>query len=51
MITNLIIVWVLGVVSFFSLWALLAIVIRRISEKKQKPDSASEETDILNGHS
>lgn len=48
MIANLIIVWVLGVVSFFSLWALLAIVIRRISEKKQKPETTSEEMD--NGH-
>ena len=36
MVTELIIVWALGVVAFFVLWALLAKVIKRISEKKNK---------------
>lgn len=45
MVKNLIIVWVLGVVAFFALWALLAKVIQRISERKRKEASPSEEVD------
>jgi len=36
MVIELIIVWALGVVAFFSLWAILLKVIKRISEKKEK---------------
>jgi len=36
MVTQLIIVWALGVVAFFALWAILAKVIKHISEKKNK---------------
>ena len=34
MVTELLVVWVIGVVSFFALWAILLKVIKRISEKK-----------------
>ena len=45
MVTELLIVWIVGVVSFFVLWALLAKVIKRISEKKQDAETLPEETD------
>jgi len=36
MVTELIIVWVIGVVAFFVLWAILAKIIKHISDKKNK---------------
>ena len=39
---TLLMVWALGVVAFFVLWAILAKVIKRISERKQKDDAAQE---------
>ena len=42
---TLIIVWAIGVVAFFALWAILLKVIKRISEKKQKAETPAEETD------
>ena len=36
MVAKLVFVWFLGVVAFFVLWALLAKVIRHISEKKNQ---------------
>jgi flagellar biosynthesis/type III secretory pathway M-ring protein FliF/YscJ len=36
MVTQLIIVWALAVVAFFTLWAILLKVIKRLSEKKKK---------------
>ncbi len=47
MITELLVVWIVGVVSFFVLWAVLLKVIKRISEKKekQKEPSCQEEND------
>lgn len=45
MVTQLIIVWVLGVVAFFVLWAILLKVIKKISERKsQKEETSQEET-------
>lgn len=44
MVTELLVVWVVGVVSFFVLWAILAKVIKRISERKHKDDTAREDT-------
>jgi len=38
MVTELIIVWVLGVVSFFVLWAVLLKVIQRVSKRKRKKE-------------
>ena len=34
MVTELLVVWIVGVVAFFALWAILLKVIKRISEKK-----------------
>ena len=45
MVTELLIVWIVGVVAFFVLWAILLKVIKRISEKKQKADTPTEEAD------
>ena len=45
MVTELLIVWIVGVVAFFVLWAILLKVIKRISEKKQKSEKPAEETD------
>ena len=36
MVTELIVIWVVGVVAFFVLWAILLKVIKRISERKDK---------------
>ena len=40
MVTELLVVWVVGVVAFFSLWAILLKVIKRISERKEKQGTA-----------
>jgi len=40
MVTELLVVWVVGVVTFFALWAILLKVIKRISEKRHKEDTA-----------
>jgi flagellar biosynthesis/type III secretory pathway M-ring protein FliF/YscJ len=43
---TLLIIWAVAVVAFFMLWALLAKVIKRISEKKsQAKDAMQEESD------
>jgi len=45
MVTELLVIWAVAVVAFFTLWALLAKVIKRISEKKsQEKDTVQEET-------
>jgi len=42
---TLLIIWAVAVVAFFGLWALLAKVIKKISEKKsQEEDTVQEET-------
>ena len=43
MVTELIIVWVIGVVAFFVLWAILAKIMHRISEKKRKGENKDDE--------
>ena len=40
---TLIMVWAIGVVAFFALWAILLKVIKRISERKNKTENASQE--------
>ena len=40
---TLIMVWVIGVVVFFVLWAILLKVIKRISEKKEKQETVHED--------
>ena len=39
MVIELIIVWILGVVTFVVLWAVLLKVIKRISDKKNKSNN------------
>ncbi len=45
MVTELLIVWVVAVVAFFVLWALLAKVVRRISERKEARQASAELVD------
>ncbi|MCR5014340.1 MAG: hypothetical protein K6A28_06175 [Bacteroidales bacterium] len=45
MVKNIIFVWFLAVVSFFVLWALLASIVHRISEKRH-PEEPSEEEPV-----
>ena len=45
MVTELLIVWIVGVVAFFVLWAILLKVIKRISERKQETDISQKEID------
>ncbi|MBR1512672.1 MAG: hypothetical protein IJ622_00095 [Bacteroidales bacterium] len=49
MVTELIIVWVIGVVLFFALWAVLVKIVHRISERKgERQDTADEATEAPN---
>ncbi|MBQ8959153.1 MAG: hypothetical protein IJ057_11760 [Bacteroidales bacterium] len=41
---TLVIVWTIGVVAFFVLWAVLAKVIQKVSEKRRKGENDSEST-------
>lgn len=43
MVIELLIVWILGVVAFFVLWAILLKVIKRISERKRPKEEAVQE--------
>lgn len=43
MVTELIVVWILGVVSFFLLWAILLKLIKRISERKNDTENPSQQ--------
>ncbi len=36
MVKSLLLVWLVGVVSFFVLWAIITFVVKRISEKRSK---------------
>ena len=42
---TLIMVWAIGVVAFFVLWAILLKVIKRISERKQKDNTARDDAE------
>ena len=44
---TLIMVWAIGVVAFFVLWAVLAKVIKRVSERKHKDNTAHEDADPM----
>ena len=46
MVTELLVVWIVGVVAFFVLWALLTKVIKKIGEKKEKQKAENEEKTI-----
>ena len=43
MVTELLVVWIVGVVAFFALWAILLKVIKRISEKKRPEETAQDD--------
>jgi len=43
MVTELLVVWIVGVVAFFVLWAILLKVIKRISEKKSQTKNTTEQ--------
>lgn len=47
MVTELLVIWIVAVVAFFALWALLAKVVHRISERKRHDDDdlAQDQTD------
>ena len=45
MVVKLIIVWFLAVVAFFALWAILATVIKRVSEKKRRTENGERKTE------
>ena len=55
MVTELLVVWIVGVVAFFVLWAILAKIIKRISDKKNKTGNVlqkeASEKDISDEHS
>ena len=55
MVTELLVVWIVGVVAFFVLWAILAKIIKRISDKKNKTENViqkeASEKDISDEHS
>ncbi len=46
MVTELLVIWIVAVVSFFVLWALLAKVIKRISDKKEKRNAETEDPNL-----
>lgn len=49
MVTELLVVWIVGVVAFFVLWAILVKIVHRISERKgEKRTSADEVTEMPN---
>jgi hypothetical protein len=41
MVTELLVVWIVGVVAFFVLWAVLLKVIKWISERKNKKEECN----------
>lgn len=45
MVIELVIVWVLAVVAFFVLWAILAKVVQRISNRKHEDDTNPHDVD------
>ena len=47
MVKSIIVIWIVAVVSFFLLWALLAKVVHRISERKESRQASAELVDQL----
>ena len=46
MVIELLVIWIVGVVAFFVLWAVLLKVIKRISEKKEKRKAETEDPNL-----
>ena len=47
MVRSLLLVWILAVIAFFVLWALIALMVRRISEKRRTKNE-EHDSDLLN---
>ena len=46
MVTELLVIWIVAVVAFFTLWVVLAKVVHRISERKRHDeDTLKDQTD------
>ena len=45
MVKSIIVVWIVAVVAFFVLWALLAKVVHRISERKEEKQGSADLVD------
>ena len=48
MVTELLVVWIVGVVAFFVLWAIVLKVIKRISERKGEKTTEDDDTTGFN---
>ena len=46
MVTELLVMWIVGVVAFFVLWAVLLKVIKRISERKNKKEDGIQPSSV-----
>ena len=46
MVTELIIAWIVGVVAFFVLWAILLKVVHRISEKRNNDEKTESDNNL-----
>ena len=44
MVTELLVIWIVAVVAFFTLWVILAKVVQRISRKKEAEKPAEAQT-------
>ena len=43
MVRSLLFVWILAVIAFFVIWALIALMVRRISERKNNAQKPTQE--------
>lgn len=43
MVTELLVIWIVAVVAFFTLWAILAKVVHKISERKNNDEKSDQE--------
>ena len=46
MVTELLVIWIVAVVAFFALWAILAKVVQKISERKNDAEKPTQEENI-----
>ena len=43
MVTELLVIWIVAVVAFFTLWAILAKVVHKISERKRRGEDITQD--------
>ena len=43
MVTELLVIWIVAVVAFFTLWAILAKVVHKISERKRHDEDTTQD--------